>query len=119
MNLDIKKVALNTLLIWLATFLSGFIIGFAAAVGGAPANIALIGISNLVITFGLMLWFTIKQNMDWLHFMAVLLALLGVSLFNLFFGTSLVQLLAGFVVASVACLVARIIGLMILRFRSA
>lgn len=120
MNINIKKVALNALLIWLATFMSGFIIGFAAAVNGIPVNVATIGLSNLAITFALMLWMTIKQNMDWPHFAALFLALVILSLFNVVFGSiGLLQMLVGSAITLVVCLVARVFGIIVLRLRTA
>ena len=48
MSIQWKSVARDTLIIFLLTFLGGFVIGFAVASANAPVSMAAIGLSNVL-----------------------------------------------------------------------
>ena len=114
-----KWIIIHSLLLYIVSWISGFIIGFTISFTGQDASIetplilTLIGLSNLFfIFFGIML-IAIIQRSDWIHFIYVWIVLSIASIPNLLIGFTLREIINGCIFMLVVVMLGKLFGLLI------
>ena len=104
-----KLLLIHTLFLWIATFISGFVM----AVANAP--IEFVGYSNMFIVFITIIIITIINRISWKHYLLLVVALGVTSLPNIvLYDGTLLQVLGGTLILGLIGLFGKLIGDLIL-----
>jgi len=117
-NINLKQMVIHLVILWAATFLGGFLVGFVLAIAGLPLALELIGLSNFVITFVVVLCITLINKINWTHFLVLFVLLGATSLLNALLSTiSIPQVIIGSVLITGIGALGKVLGDVILRGR--
>ena len=113
-----KNLIIHTALIWLVTYLSAFLVGFTLETVNASDTIhleLLLGISNLICVFFIILIITLFNKPSWLHIYLICILSTLSSLINVMFGVLPLQIIWGGIYMSLFILIAYTLGLLFLK----
>lgn len=110
-NLNYKRAFLHAIILWIATFVAGFIIGVISGISGNPLPVALLGASNFIVTAIGVLIIQLREKISWSHYGLIVLFLGLISLGNIFMvGTPLTAVIIGTVLLGIIGAIAKLIG---------
>ena len=114
-----KWIIIHSLILYIISGVSGFIIGFTIAFTGqdafteTPLFLTLIGLSNLFFMFFGIMLIAIIQRPDWIHFIYVWIVLSIASIPNVLMGFKLGEIINACIFMLVVMMLGKLVGLLI------
>ena len=113
--MDIKKIIIQSLIINLLTFVSGFLIGL--CILDQVLLLSLVGLSNILVIAGAIVVITCKQKQKLVHIIGIWLCLTVMSLVNIpLFGFQFKEIISGSILVGIISLISYFIGKLINKF---
>lgn len=94
-SIKFGKLIFHVIIVWSATFLGGFAVGFIRGAAGHELNSTAVAILYITIHFVSIFFITKIDKITWIHFAAMMVLLLITSLINVYFGQPVLNILFG------------------------
>ena len=116
-----KWVFAHTAMIWIGSYILGFVLGF--SVGSVATDLTdseelilmLAGFANLITAFLVVFIISLVQKITWKHLFLVIILLTITSFVNVFYGYSLFQIFVGCILVGICMVIAKSIAMLILK----
>lgn len=110
-TVNYKRAFIHAIALWIATFVSGFVVGFISASMGNPTPMALIGLTNILVVAVGVLIIQVKEKITWADFGMTIVFFGVLSLANVFLiGAAIPAIILGTIIIGVAGALGKLLG---------